>query len=149
MHIAAGLHQTKFSRAPHPVLLVAEASLDLWISKSTNEEMVLDLVPAQDWLSNDLERELAWRYLENSEGRSIVPLLVCPDDRDLNCTVVVTEQFVTASSVQWNRFGHDLSGNCDQSGDKVTWFETNIAVTFDRAEFISAIQDFKRSLREA
>ncbi len=73
-----------------------------------------------------------------------MPLLICSDDIDFVCTVVVAEQEVTTNKVFWRRFGFAFDHPGDQVGASVKWFEANFAAEFDRSEVEQAIIEFKR-----
>lgn len=108
---------------PFPILTIDGIPLNIWINKNTNIfERSNTLVPAQGWLydyENDLSLSNAWELLkpETSEYGAVskvVPILVCPDDLDLVCNVIMVEQVITETEVTWIRFGrgwnhiHDL-----------------------------------------
>ncbi|MEG2921694.1 MAG: hypothetical protein RR856_11590, partial [Acinetobacter sp.] len=68
---------------------------------------------------NNFSLSNAWKLLkpETSEYgavSTVIPILICSDDLDLVCNVIMVEQMVTKSEVQWIRFGvawnnmHDL-----------------------------------------
>jgi hypothetical protein len=103
-------------------------------------------VPAQGWLIDEEDLALAWRRILSIDldHSTIVPLLICPDDMDLTCTVIVTEQTGTTDNVIWRRFGYDFSSFGDQVGATVKWFDHNLSLTFDKSEYVTAILEFKR-----
>ena len=148
MKISALTYQTKFANSSHPVLAIDGVSLDVWLSSKTSQPEILNLVPAQGWLYEDEDLEIAWRRLSPNveECSTIVPLLICPDDMDFWCTVVVAEQEVNVDTVIWQRFGFTCDRPGDQVGVSVKWFENNVSVQFNRSEFEEAVIELRRLL---
>jgi hypothetical protein len=146
MQIAATLYKTQYASNAHPVLTIDGLSLDVWLNQESSEPEALDLVPAQGWSINEQDLVLAWRRLRPREEdcTTIVPLLICPDDLDFNCTVVVAEQETCGSSVVWRRFGFSLHSLGDQFGSSVRWFDKSPSATFDANQFNCAISELKR-----
>ncbi|MBO3656008.1 hypothetical protein [Acinetobacter bereziniae] len=123
-HPISGCIQDKSGNPkPFPILAIDEIPLNIWINKNTNIiEEANTLVPAQGWLydfENNLSLSNAWKLLEPQASESgavstVVPILICPDDLDLVCSVIMVEQVVTETEVTWIRFGrswnhiHDL-----------------------------------------
>lgn len=144
--ISVLMHQSKFANSVHPVLAINGVSLDVWLNSKLNEPDILNLVPAQGWLIEDQDLEIAWRRLTPHEAgcSTIVPLLICPDDLDFGCTVVVAEQEVTTDEVIWRRFGFALDHLGDQVGATVKWFEFNVSVRFNRSDFQQAVIELKK-----
>ncbi|MFX9532959.1 hypothetical protein ABTO68_20405, partial [Acinetobacter baumannii] len=70
------------------------------------------LVPAQGWLydyDSELALSNAWKLLKpevykNGAVSTVVPILICSDDLDLACSVIMVEQVVSADQVIWARF---------------------------------------------
>lgn len=123
--ISACIQDSKGNPKPFPILAVDNIPLHIWLDRKINLYNSLDakvLVPAQGWLydsENDYALENAWKLLKphpikNYSISTILPLLICPDDLDLSCTVIMVEQVVTSKYVEWVRFGtaqnhiHDL-----------------------------------------
>jgi hypothetical protein len=145
MKISSLRYQTKFADSAHPVLAIDDVSLDVWLNSKLDQPDILDLVPAQGWLIDDQDLESAWRRLtpHKENCSTIVPLLICPDDLDFGCIVVVAEQEATTKEIIWRRFGFAFDHPGDQVGASVKWFEVNISVKFDRHEFEQAVIEFK------
>jgi hypothetical protein len=148
VRISALTYQTKFASAAHPVMAIDSVSLDVWLSSKISQPEILNLVPAQGWLYEDEDLEIARRRLSPhaEECSTIVPLLICPDDMDFWCTVVVAEQDATVDTVIWRRFGFTCDRPGAQVGASVKWFENNVSVHFDRSEFEEAVAELRRLL---
>lgn len=144
--ISALMYQSKFAASAHPVLAIDGVSFDVWLSSQLNYPDLRDLVPAQGWLLEDQDLEIAWRRLTSQETNfsTVVPLLICPDDLDFDCTVVVAEQEITVDEVIWKRFGLSVESWGEQVGSSVKWFEPNVSAKFNRSQFQQAVMEFER-----
>ena len=142
--ITAVMFQSCAASAPHPVLAIDGISLEVWLGSVRPEANSLGLVPAQGWLIDDDEFRCAWDRIESLEAgvSTVVPVLVCGDDVDLSCTVVVVEQVVSQESVTWQRFGFSRTAG-RETGISTEWFFGVSPVTFSREEFSSALTAFK------
>ncbi|MFJ4248135.1 MULTISPECIES: hypothetical protein [Pseudomonas] len=147
--ISAAMYQSKHTRAPHPVFTIDSIPLGNWIKGVIYDAIGNDdtdgLVPAQGWLTDDDHSRYAWQVLEpNAEDSStIVPLLICPDDMDLSCTVAVVEQVIRGETVIWERFGRavDIVSGVITA---VAWNEKNQRALFQKVQFQDALSAFKR-----
>lgn len=141
--ITVGQHKSRFSTEPHPALFVDGEPLDGWLDARLDGLEALDLVPAQHWLDDEAERELSWRRLsELLPGIPVVvPLLICPDDLDLSCTVIVAEQQLEQNRVVWRRFGI-AAGSADDPLDEIGWCDP-LSVSFELEGFLAALASFR------
>lgn len=113
-----------------------EAWIDLHVSESDAKLLAL----AQMWLINDEDDQLANARIKPAEvgSSTIVPLLVCRDDMDFNCSVLVVEQFVGSDTVEWRRFGLSLSWGVEV-GISTQWLESDVSPRFRLADFNAAL----------
>lgn len=97
------------------------------------------------------DTKIVWYYLGQLDDGNVsyVPLLVCPDDNDLSCTVIATEQYVINGHVKWKRFGWLKSFIQQQNPDTIDWFETIPELTFERDNFKNVFGQFKKDFTEA
>jgi hypothetical protein len=137
MIISAGMGQCKYALAEHPELKIDGRALEIVISEIANEPDIAGLAPAHSWLHNKAELALAWeRLLSFNVGQlSAVPLLICPDDMDLNCTVLLAEQHCVEGEFVWTRFGYAL----DRELNDVSWLQTVPPFRFARANFVDEV----------
>lgn len=147
------IHDASNNLKPFPILAIDNIPLNLWINENTNIfERTDNLVPAQGWLyefNDELALSNAWALLKPNYCKygpisTVVPLLVCPDDLDLICSVVVVEQVVTATEVKWVRFGQAF-GNLQDIVTSVIWEfpKTTPELTFQFAQFEQAFNELK------
>lgn len=145
--ISAILHQAKYASSEQPVMAVDGVPIYQWITSrifdQDGTDTTSDLVPAQVWLMDDAPRKLAWKLLVPVEDSStVVPLLVCPDDMDLHCTVIVVEQVVDKDLVIWKRFGRGVN-HLNGIVTSVDWSGTEQSAMFSRDQFEKAVLDFR------
>src|SRR5262249_53769428 len=102
---------SKYVSQPHKILALDGVPLDVLLDTARPQDNLLGLVPTLiDCLDDLTERELVWQRILPPIGQpAIAPVLMCPDDLDLWCTVVVAEVVAEESVVLWRRIGLDVS----------------------------------------
>lgn len=152
-HISARMHLSRCAHAPHPVLFIDDTPLEQWIKGIVSDADGVDssdgLVPAQGWLADDRDLERAWNLLRPRAPRSstITPILICPDDMDMSCTVAVVEQVAGDQLISWIRAGRAL--DVDRGiVTSVGWTEPFQTATFSREEFSNAVSELSRLTTE-
>lgn len=141
--IVAARYQAKFSRSPCAWLLIDDVGIEQWLADHLADQQVSLLGLSLIWLINDDEQALAKRrYTPGEDGSStVVPLLVCSDDMDFDCTVLVAEQVVKGDTIIWRRFGWSLSGGLEV-GIQTRWITDSQPVEFVLEDFRSAVEGF-------
>ena len=112
MHaISAETAKSAFVDTPHLVIAVDGRPLDLVLDAHRPQGDLKGLVPTLlDWLEDEGERAVVRdRVLPPIGETAVAPILMCPDDLDFFCTVVVAEVETSAEAVQWTRLGLDMS----------------------------------------
>ena len=138
------IHTAKGELKPFPILVIDDVPLNQWMNRFSivdTDLSVLSLVPAQGWLMDEHENKIAWALLKtigNEECSTIVPLLICPDDLDYTCMVVVVEQIQKDDQVIWTRFGLALNA-IDGVVTAVKWINGESMFEFSRAEFDDSV----------
>lgn len=144
--IQAKYEKSEYSKEPHLTINVDGKPLDKILHELYPDKNIIGLVPTMlDWLEDPKERKLVWARFE-SEQKQVVPILMCPDDIDLWCTVINVEVEKTENTVKWLRVGID-SGNSDNMpnsiGTNVEWFDKIEPMEFDKVEYEKFSSDFK------
>ncbi|MEZ4293366.1 MAG: hypothetical protein R3B70_00195 [Polyangiaceae bacterium] len=134
--------RSKYVAEPHKVLAIDGTPIDELLDAAYPDGNILGLAPAMlDWLSDPDERHLVRERILPPVGNSaIAPLLVCPDDLDLSCTVIVAEVVREVSVVSWRRIGLDATeanfGNMLPAiGGTVHWIDRIGPFSFEIAEY--------------
>ncbi len=137
-------------------LIIDGITINEWLAKFTDKNTQLSDVDVKDLgLSLNLDfypdTKLVWYYLGQLDNSrlSYVPILVCPEDNDLSCTVVVTEQYIIDDKVVWKRFGLLKGSIQQQDPDTIHWFETVPELTFAKDNFKNVFGQFKKDFTEA
>ncbi|WP_406821390.1 hypothetical protein ACJA3S_07810 [Pseudomonas sp. KnCO4] len=137
-------HKSKYSLGFYPTFAVDGVPLEVWLPQH-NREAELHLVSAHSGLSDDDDTYLVWdRTYSTAPGwETLVPLLVCSDDLDLTCTVIVAEQHADEHHVQWRRFGL-LRDLITLQCPAVDWYDSIPSLTFERSRFESVLDAFRK-----
>jgi len=92
-------------------------------------------------MMNEHENRIAWELLKTTESKecsTIVPLLICPDDLDYTCTVIVVEQIQKDTQVIWKRLGIGVNA-IDGVVTAVQWINEKPILEFSRDEFDNSV----------
>ncbi|MBW4422652.1 MAG: hypothetical protein KME13_26150 [Myxacorys californica WJT36-NPBG1] len=149
--IAATTHQTKFTAQPHLVIAIDGTPLDAILTAAFSHQQFNGLVPTiLGQLDDDRERQIVWqRILPIEEERSIAPILMCPNDRDFWCVIVLADILATPQTIHWQRLGIDQSLPVDlpeQIGKKVEWLDGIGPFAFDRGMYTQMLDVFRCSI---
>lgn len=139
-------HESKFSYGSYQTFAVNGVAIEVWLA-AQSPAADLNLVSAHDGLHSDQETRLVWDRIYSTAPSwcCIVPLLVCPDDLDLTCSVIVAEQVSTEKSIVWERFGL-LRESAKLTSPSVDWFSGIRSVTFDRENFMTTLDSSRASV---
>ncbi|WP_367872175.1 hypothetical protein [Luteolibacter sp. Populi] len=143
--IRAAEYRSKFCDSPHLNLWVNGEPIQEWLHRQVPAGDLEGLVPAWlGWLNEDAEREIVRERMFPRVGETqLVPLLVCPDDLDFSCTLVIAEVSATGEDVVWERLGLDRTRSPDPSdvGTQVEWFAIP-SIRFPRAVYLECVKRF-------
>lgn len=124
--------------------------LDQILDSYYPDEKLSGLYPTLNYnLKDDQERKVVWqRIVPDKDKSAICPILMCEDDCDFYCIIIVVEIEINERTVKWKRFGIDLSepAPASNSGSNVQWFDESPSFVFQSGEYQSAISAFKREL---
>lgn len=144
-HLRAVLRCSRYVDEPHLVVLLNDAAVDEWLAQVTGEDSFAGLVTTlDDCLYEPAERAIVWQRIFPADGTShVAPLLVCPDDLDFDCTVVVVEVGREGNKILWRRFGVDqtIASNSEQVGMNVRWLDAGRCLVFQVDEYRRFIED--------
>lgn len=147
--IQTAYQQSKYAAAPHLTIRVDGDPLDVILHEKYPDRNLIGLVPTLlNWLKDPEERKLVWERID-SNCKQIVPILMCPEDIDLWCTVVVVKMEKTDSTVKWLRAGLDVGDGTNMPysiGTAIDWFDGFESFEFDRCEFDTVLEAFRKEL---
>jgi hypothetical protein len=95
-------------------IIVNGKSLDVFLSDQTGIPEIEGLYPA--WGNSLLwksESDFIWELLDDKKETLNIPILLCPDDLDLSCFVIVAKTSFRDEHVYWERIGCILNKNYD------------------------------------
>ena len=123
--------------------------------EALHNEGFFGLIPAwlnfydENYMPSKAEKEYVCRQTTLSETPVILPILLCPDDFDFSCTVVVVEVICKDNTVIWKRFGVDVTpfNNEDKNlpnyiGEKVNWFDGLSSFKFEKSAYVECVSHF-------
>lgn len=130
-------YQTRYAIRNHPMIFVNGKSLDELLLEHIDDEVLLGLIPSITWLWDDGEHQKAVeRFVIETIGSTAVPILVCPDDADFSCTVLIVEVEFCDEIVKWSRFGLDRSTG-SEIATTVDWFKNSPGYSFRKSEYLT------------
>lgn len=146
--IQAISHQALFSKSSCAWLAIDGLPIEQWLAHHNGHPDCSLLGLSLMWLLDEEEDALAARrFAPGEDGTStLVPLLVCSDDMDFDCIVLMTEQVVEGDILHWQRFGWSASAGLDV-GASTRWIPGSKPVSFMVREFEQALSEMKRIMR--
>ncbi|CAI8779924.1 DUF2958 domain-containing protein [Pseudomonas sp. IT-347P] len=146
--IHADYHQAKCNRSACAWLFIDDIPIEQWLNEHL-EYPDLDLNGLSlMWLLDEEEDALAQRRFAPAEHGSstLVPLLVCSDDMNFDCFVLMTEQVIDGDTLHWRRFGLSVSSGLEV-GISTRWDADSRPASFSLAQFRGALEDFYRLMK--
>jgi hypothetical protein len=98
------------------------------------------------WLEAERERKVVWdRILPAESETTVCPVLMCPDDCDFSCSLVVVEILNQKGIIYWKRFGIDNTfiTSADEAGTNVSWLKNQLELKFIKAEYLMMLEAFR------
>ena len=92
-----------------------------------------------DWMTVEKEKELVKERYKSNRYREILPILMCPDDCDFSCTIIVAEVVKDSEFVTWERIGVNVKGLAEIDLE-VNWLDKLPRMSFRRSEYESLDQ---------
>lgn len=125
-----------------------------WLDEKLDEvypnKMYKGLIPTLVyWMEREDEKAVVWkRILPDENETTICPILMCPDDNDFSCTLIVVEIINYGDSIQWKKMGINNSKEweAEKVGSEVEWFDKIPALNFLKQEYLAMLETFKQQL---
>ena len=146
--LEAKLQRTANVTDEHLVLVIDGRPLHRIVAELAPERELEGLVPTfLDWFEDPRERALVRsRAVLAAGGSAVLPVLMCPDDLDLWCTVGVAEVASDDQRVFWRRLGIDETSRealvRGEVGEDVAWLAGAGPFEFDRASYERCVAAF-------
>jgi len=125
-----------------------------WLDEKLDElypnNMYKGLIPTLVyWMEREDEKNIVWkRILPNENETTICPILMCPDDNDFSCTLIVAEIRNCGQIIQWKQIGIDKTKEweAEKVGSTVEWFNKLQELNFSKQDYLAMIEIFKQRL---
>jgi len=101
------------------------------------------------WMEREAEKAVVWkRILPNENETTICPVLMCPDDNDFSCTLIVAEIRNCGDLIQWKQIGIDKTKEWDAEkvGSEVEWLDKFNELNFSKQDYLTMLETFKMRL---
>lgn len=146
--IATKTYKNPFSNKNYYIIEVDGKSLEDYILEIT--KLHKGLVPTLlNWLHDKSERKTDWnRVLPKIGTTANLPILMCSEDIDLWCDLIIVEVEVDNKFVYWNRFGIDdtNTNKPSQLGQNTLWFDNTPTFVFDKSQYKNILTAFRKYL---
>jgi hypothetical protein len=142
--IAAIRAGSTFVPEPHLVIAVDDVPLDKLLGAARPELGLVGLVPSLlGWFHNDQDSAVPWQRILPEVGcTGYAPVLICPDDLDFVCSVVMAEVVAEPDVVRWDRLGFDATFK-GAVGSCIRWEPGLGPFRFDRGEYEACLEAFR------
>lgn len=123
---------------------------NIWFDEKLDElypgNLYKGLIPTLLYGLMSKEEEIVWKTILPNKGEvALCPILMCPDDYDFSCTLIVAEIENYGSFIQWKRIGFDKQTKWfdDEIKYDIDWFSDFQSLNFEIDDYQKIIQDFK------
>ena len=95
------------------------------------------------WFHNEEDCKIPWeRILPEIGCTGYAPILICPDDLDFDCSVVIVEVVAEMDHIRWDRVGLNAS-QTGAVGSCVRWLPGIGRFRFDRNDYERCLDAFR------
>ena len=95
------------------------------------------------WFHNDQDNAVPWqRILPDNGCTGYAPVLICPDDLDFGCSVVMAEVVAEPDVVRWDRLGLDATRK-GAVGSCIRWDRGLGPFRFSRPDYEACLAAFR------
>jgi len=139
------------------LLFINGVRFDEVLTNDTGRDF-LGLIPSwlnfydEDFEPSKKEKEYVWNQTKLDDKIKTLPIMLCPDDFDFSCTVIVAEVINESNTVVWNRLGTDTTGFDINElelpkyiGKTIEWFENIGPYFFDKDDYLYCVEAFLHS----
>ncbi|MGO4709994.1 hypothetical protein AB4Y90_12935 [Chryseobacterium sp. 2TAF14] len=124
--------------------------LDEMLEELYPNNMFKGLIPTLVyWMERDDEKAVVWkRILPIENETTICPILMCPDDNDFSCTLIVAEITNCGNTILWKKIGIDKTNEweAEKVGSIVEWFDKLPQLEFQKQDYLKMLDIFKQRL---
>lgn len=137
-HIEVTCGPSKYIAEPHLAIVIDGIRLDVALG---DEGLVSSLL---GWFHDEAECKIPWeRILPEVGCTGYAPVLICPDDLDLSCSVVMAEVVAEPGIVRWARLGLDATPK-GAVGSWIRWNPNWGPYCFSRLQYEACLAAFRQ-----
>lgn len=124
---------------PYLSIFVDDVPLDALLGNEA-EGLVSALL---GWFHSAEDCEIPWQRILPDDGcTGYAPILICPDDLDLKCSVVIAEVVAERAVILWSRLGFDATEQ-GAVGSIVRWHPDWGPYRFQREQYENCLAAFR------
>jgi hypothetical protein len=148
--IAAIRTRSRYVPEEHLVIAIDGVPLDELLDAILPGWEVAGLVPSLlGWFEDAKDTATAWQRILPDVGCSgYAPLLICPDDLDYSCSVVMAEVVAEPDVIRWDRLGFDATWQ-GAVGSWIRWEPAFGHYRFSRVEYEACLAAFRAANPES
>ncbi|MCZ8520984.1 MULTISPECIES: hypothetical protein [Paenibacillus] len=144
--IEVALMKSEYCKVEHHNIVIDDTALDLLLNSYYPSNHLLGMIPTIiDWIDNPREKELIKERFNSTDSESVLPIMMCPDECDLWCTVIVAEVIKADGYITWKHIGidkstrEDLLQGYDSLGTKVDWLDKIPPMIFEESQYTAQL----------
>lgn len=144
--LTAKLEKSPYCPEKHLCYFIDEINLIDYFKSSDSYESITGLIPnlLKDWMIFPEEEAIVWSKADLREREfTNVPILMCPDDLDFSCTIIIVEMKREKGIVYWNKFGFNQGEDVQTMGRNVDWISSIPKFKFLEEDYFKMMSDFK------
>lgn len=136
--------KSKFVQEAHLAVTVDGVPVDELLDAAFPGHNLVGLVSSLlGWFHNDKDSVIPWQRILPEVGcTAYAPILICPDDLDYSCSVVIAEVVADVEVIRWDRLGFDATRK-GTVGSCVRWIPELGAYRFNRTDYERCLAAFK------
>lgn len=148
-NIKAEIQKSEYGYIDYLQFIIDDEAIDEILEKEYPDNFYKGLVPTiNSWMENNKEREVVWnRILPLENEVKNAPILMCPDDCDFSCTIIIAQIENKGDRILWNKIGLDQTkfeyNYPNGIGTNIKWFESIPKYEFDIIEYKNVVNEFE------
>lgn len=138
---------SKYCDFEHECIVIDGIPLDIYLHRLYPENNFEGLVPTiVDWVSHEKDSAFVLSRHRSSKAFVRLPLLMCPDDCDVWCTLLIADVERDGTTVYWHRIGIDqttaeeITADYELIGNRVEWLNKAAAMSFSQKKYDAEMQ---------
>ena len=141
--------RSKYVPDPHLIITVDGEPLDELLDAALPGSNLSGLVSSLlGWFHKDEDTIIPWQRILPEVGcTGYAPILICPDDLDYSCGVVMVEVVAEPDMIRWERFGFDATRG-GAVGSCIRWIpEFGRSYCFSRSDYERCLTAFRSEFK--